>query len=217
MSLILANANIVVVARNFNPSVVNQIWLVDNNIVAREEFSQGCLFSDPLVNIETEKFSLLVTPEQLQFTPKAPADLQQDLIEQKMGKIIEMLPHTPYAAIGLNFTWHIHPNAISISQFSRRYCREDQLLSKEFDTEDARFGAYFSKDMFGGRLKLDVKPLTAISKADGESIELMQLAFNLHFDIQPSATAVQKILGHLKCWEAVRDYSCQLAAAEGKE
>ncbi len=41
-------SNAVIVAHQFNPSVVNQLWLVDNDIVSRDGFQEGCVFSDML-------------------------------------------------------------------------------------------------------------------------------------------------------------------------
>lgn len=55
-----------------------------------------------------------------------------------------------------------------------------------------------SCDSIGGRLKLDIKPITAKSP-DGE-VELMQFAFNFHYDIQQSGAADQ-IAGILSRWD----------------
>ena len=58
-------SNAVIVAHQFNPSVVNQLWLVDNDIVARDDFQEGCVFSDMVVNVNAKEFSLFISPEQL--------------------------------------------------------------------------------------------------------------------------------------------------------
>src|SRR5437016_3833189 len=109
MSVELVNSNVVVVARQFNPSIVSQIWLVDNGLVRREDFLEGCAFTDVLVNVRARDFFLLVTPEQLQFVPNVPDDRQQEIAAGKVGAIVRTLPHTPYIAVGINFTWKVRP------------------------------------------------------------------------------------------------------------
>ena len=39
-----------------------------------------------------------------------------------------------------------------------------------------------SKDTLGGRLKLDVKPITV--SQEGEEVERIQFAFNFHVDVE---------------------------------
>ena len=103
-------ANVVVVAQHFNPSVVNQLWLVRHGLMAEEEFEPGSIFMDGLVQVCTRRFILLVTPEQLQIVPRVPDEEQDALIANAVGTVVRTLPHTPFRALGLNFTWHLVPD-----------------------------------------------------------------------------------------------------------
>lgn len=217
MSVELANANVVIVAHQFNPSVIGQLWLVENQIVGRDDFRQGCVFTDLMVHVISREFALFVAPEQLQFVPLVPIEEQQSLISLRLGHLIETLPHTPYSAVGLNFTWHVRPESADMGSFSRRmFFAESKSLFQAFDVEDARFGGYLSKNALGGRLKLDVKPVTTGSENDRQ--ELMQFAFNLHGDVGRSEKSVESIRQMLNCWDEARAETEKImASVEGAQ
>jgi hypothetical protein len=198
MNLQFVHANVVITASQFNPSVISQLWLVKNGVVGETDFQDGCVFSPMLVQVQASAFALLVIPDQLQFAPREPSDLEQDLVVEKVGRITTTLPHTPFAAIGLNFVCHATPQKTQFGTLTRNlFFREDNPLFEEFATDDARFGGYMSKNVFECRLKLDIKPLTA--KPKGESTEVLQFAFNFHRDLSPEH-AIAEIDQVLKRW-----------------
>ena len=209
MPLQLVNANAVIVANQFNPTVFSQYWLISNHIIGPNDFeSQACVFSPMVTQIMTHRFSLSIFPEQLQFAP-VESESQQDLALATVGRIVELLPHTPYTAAGLNFVWHVTPEQTDFAQFSRAlFYRKASPLYREFDAEDARFGAYMSKTALGFRLKLDIKP-TMLKVQDGPSSEVMQFAFNYHRDIV-AGQAVQGVQDLLRQWNSAKDYSLQI-------
>lgn len=205
----LAQASVVIVAHHFNPSVVSQLWLADHDIVLRSEFEPGSIFTDMMVNVASKQFSLLVAPDQLQFAPRVPMDKQQALLGERLAKLVETIPHTPYSACGLNFTWHLKPE--DIAGFSRNlFFVADSPLHSSFASDNSRFGGYMSCDKLGGRLKLDVKPITAKSP-EGE-FELMQFGFNFHFDlVQPNPA--EQIPTILSKWDEAFDISNEMMMA----
>ena len=210
MSLELVRSNLVIAARHFNPSVFSQLWLVRNGIMEEQEFSSGCVFTEQAVNIDSHEFAMLVVPPQLQFAPKVTPGEQASLIVTKVGGIVRALPHTPYTAIGLNFFWHVRPEDGSVVALTRGlFYNGTHPLSELFNTEDARFGAYFSKDSLGSRLKLDAKPLTVQRKE--ERTEVLQFAFNFHLDLpEDRDKAVSAIERHLKIWDQAREESMSI-------
>lgn len=209
MNLELVNATIVIVAQQFNPSIIRDHWLIKHCLVKEDEFLEGCVFTDAFSNVQSQKFNLLVVPDQMQFVPKVEFESQQKLLEEKVGTIVEKLPHTPYTAIGLNFTWHLSAEATSIEDFSRKlFWVCDSPLGNEFNAKDARFGAYFSRDLLGRRLKLDAKPVTA-TKA-GEQFDALQFAFNFHRDIEMDEESVPIIRESLSTWSAAHKESKRL-------
>ena len=200
----LAGSNVVITAHHFNPSIFSQLWLVRNEILGEDDFASGCLFSDQAANVESEQFGLLVVPPQMQFVPRLPPDQQGDLVSNKVGSIVRALPHTPYKAIGLNFLWHVEPEDADVSALTRKlFYDPDRTICQLFDVADARFGAYFSKDILGCRLKLDVKPITRETK--DEPRELVQFAFNFHLDLPQEANeTIVAIEGDLRIWDDAR-------------
>lgn len=191
-------SNVVVVARQFNPAIFDKFWLVNNNVIAEEDFKDNCMFTPMVSQIFSANFNLLVLPDQLQFAPVPGTENAGDLVVSKVGAIVEKLPHTPYIAAGLNFIWHIDSEPQEFGSFSRfLFYKEDNPLYHEFNSEDARFGAYFSKNILGCRLRLDIKPVIQKGKTGEE--ERLQFSFNYHRDLS-SDKKVNEILDLLDNW-----------------
>ncbi|MHC4400542.1 MAG: hypothetical protein ACYTG0_12775 [Planctomycetota bacterium] len=204
MPIELAGSNLVVTAHHFNPSIFSQLWLARNGVLGEDEFSPGCLFSDQVANVESLGFGLLVVPPQMQFVPRVSPDCQGDLVRDKVGTIVRALPHTPYTAIGLNFLWHAVPEDGDVAALTRvLFFTPDRGICQLFDADDARFGAYFSRDALGCRLKLDVKPISR-QREDGRR-ELVQFAFNFHLDVpRDENQVIAAIERHLGIWDEAR-------------
>ena len=206
----LYDFNVVVTARVFNPSVIGQHWLVRNAVVGEDDFRPGCVFLDGLSQVQTEEFSLVVVPQRLQFSPRVPDNRKQELIIEKVGRIVAALPHTPYEACGLNITWHLTPEEIDTETFCRRlFFRPDDSFYETFDEDGALFGAYFSKDSIGCRMKLDVKPINLESDDDREW-QCVQFAFNFHIDLENAENAVGLIVEMLHRWDDASVQSAQI-------
>ncbi len=205
MKVNTSHADVVVVASQFNPSIITQHWLIKNNFFLEEEFSPDSVFSPLVADIKTNQFNILVMPERLQFTPKVDnTETQCNLITSKLGKIIEKLPHTPFSALGFNFLWLIDTEADSQTKVSRKlFFKNESNLYKKFDTDDANFGSYMSKDILGCRLKLEIKPVRALMK---DNKNFLQCAFNFHLDL-PDEEKHSVILGFLPNWIKAKEIS----------
>jgi hypothetical protein len=179
---------IVVVARRFNVTAAQLPWLVKQGIIDENDLREGALFSDTVVQAPTSRFMLLWLPDQLQFIPTVSPDEQQTLIIEKLGKIIDTLPHVPYKAVGLNFTWLFRPGDGDIARATRdMFYIPDKPLFNIFSGPNARFGGYLSKDYEEFRLKLNVLP-TTVSQEAGEEHSI-QFAFNFHRDVEGESAA----------------------------
>lgn len=209
MSIELVDANVVVVARQFNPSVLSQLWLVRKGLVGEEDFREGCIFTEALAQVNTDEFNLLVVPPRAQFSTHVDRQRQQQLIVHKMGGLVYALPETPYRAVGINLTWQMIPDAETISDLSRRlaFVRDSQV-HRMFDSEDARFGAFLSRDSLGCRLLLSVKP-----EEISEGNEVLSFAFNYHRDIGQADDAPQVITEVLARWNEALEETSEIARA----
>jgi hypothetical protein len=198
-----AGAAAVVVAQQFNPSIFKQSWLVNNRILTSEDFLDGSFHSDFVVQVRSRQFHMLVLQDQLQFVPaiEVPVIEQQALLVEKLGAIVQLLPHTPYRALGLNFSWHLTPAGGDIGVYSRRlFSRDDQPLYQHFREVNAHFGAYLSKDFACFRLRLDIKPI--VVAVEGGQENRLQFGFNFHRDIGDGGAP--QIIDGLHYWDEVR-------------
>ncbi len=202
----LSSSTAVVVARNFNPSILSQLWLVRQGIVAENDFQQGCMFLDQVSQAETPLFRLTALPQQLHLTPRCPPDDEAAVVLEKLGGIVRALPHTPYMAVGLNFLWHQVTD--NIAELTRSlFFQGGSELFEAFDVADARFGAYLSKNWRSLRLKLDIKPIQFQAGASAQ--DRLLFAFNFHLDL-PNEGAVDKIIAGLKLWQEAQAESRRL-------
>jgi hypothetical protein len=215
MPWIHTGSAIVIVAQQFNPTIFTQNWLTEQNILGRDDLLEGSLFSDFVVQVRSRSFQLLVLPEQLQFVPSVPGPEQQQFIQEKVGAMVNLLPQTPYKAIGLNFAWNLIPSDGDIARLSRElFFVPDRPINRIFDTSDSHYGAYFSKDVGPFRMKLDIKP-TLISVHDLLE-RRMQFAFNFHADLDSGA--VSHIHDALRHWDdAVQQTERVVDAVENRD
>lgn len=208
MALNPVTSNVVIVAHHFNPTITDQIWLVENHVVQRDEFEGGCLFTDVLVQVPTRNFHFFVVPEKCQFTPAVEVERQQDLISERLGALVRTLPHTPYQALGFNFVWHLTPENMSIERLSRHLFFMDSPLHEWFNVENARFGTYLSKESLEFRLKLDVKPIFA--EIGGQRLDTIQFSFNYNRDFADDEDPVEAIIQSLNRWNDTREESSRV-------
>jgi hypothetical protein len=196
----LVASNVVIAAEFFNPSLFSQVWLIKNKFVAEEAFAaKGNIHSDALAKVVTDNFSLVLVPNQLQFTPRCSVQDSGELVKKVVGGIVSALEHTPYTGVGLNFVWHAGTEKDLAPKLSRDLFYRDSIeLFNEFDEETALFGAYLCKDIDGGRLTLDIKPIIR-SAADAEKQTILQFSFNFHKDLNKN-DPVPEAIAHLKMW-----------------
>ena len=193
----LVLANVVIAGTNFNPSVFSQLWLLQNGIVNEDEFDTGSAFTDFVVQVQTKRFALLALPQQITLTPRDPVGAGT-LVCDRLQRIIRLLPHTPFAAVGMNFVWASKPVASLAT--SRQLFAGASPLYEQFSSADARFGAYMSKDLGTTRLRLDARPIH--TKPPLERVETFQFAFNIERDLQAASDKVAAIVEVLSQWDA---------------
>jgi hypothetical protein len=205
----LLSTNVVIVARDLNPSLFSQIWLDKHDIIKEEEFSDKSVFTPPIIQALTDDFQLLVIPERLQLTIINKQINDSELVMDKVGKIVQLIPHTPFTAIGSNFHWKIIPDLPEefIDFMNKLFIKPENPLYKQFAEENARFGAYLSKDIFGTRLKLDIKPVR--NKIDDS--EYLQFTFNYHLELT-DGEHIDQMLDFLKNWELMKKNSEEITS-----
>jgi hypothetical protein len=203
----LVTRNAVVTAQRFNPSIFSQIWLVKNNVVGETDFRKGSLFSDDVVKVETPNFSMLVLPQQVQVVPRSTVDTAEEskTIEETVGRIVHSLPETPFVALGLNFNWQVWSDASPFLEIGKRlFYRDGIQVLRHFNSDDAKYGTYASKNVLGFRLKLTVLPVDGELEVDGEVINQSRFdfGFNFHFDIPGVENRCELVSEQLSKWHS---------------
>ena len=195
---------IVIVAQSFNPSIFNQHWLIKNNFVDETDIAANSIFMPGVINLFTKNYNLLVLPEKLQFQLINSGTSFKSDIEKALLPIIEKLPEVPYKAIGINFSWHITDTEKSIIELSKElfYFKESKL-HQNFNSDNARFGAYMSNEYMQSRLKLDIKTVKAVEINTSKEEEVIQFAFNFHIDFNVD-NCQDLLIGSLNDWEEYR-------------
>lgn len=192
-----SHATAVVVASSFNIPIFSQLWLSRNQIFRDDEFTPDSVYSPAAVNIPAANFEFLALPERIQLVIKD-LGLANDLISRIIGGIVDKLPHTPFAAIGLNFNYLLEAKEAQLfSDIVKQLfmCSSNPLI-EEFNSGNPLFGGYASKDMFDARIKLDMKPIIK----DGRQYLLMN--FNVHKDSRDSQT-IKDVISN---WSTVHAY-----------
>lgn len=195
------NQNIVVAAKSFNPSIFSQLWLVKENIMEEKDFTSPVVFSPVAVDIRTSEYQLLVIPDRLQLTFAKNIQDKTRIIKKVVEAIVTKLSHTPYIAIGFNVLINFIPsieNKYAILNKDLMF-NESNPLSDFFNNPDARYGFYCSKDVFGMRLKLDVKP-SHIIDTNKVKKEFLAFNFNFHKDLN-GEDKVSQIISLFSSWE----------------
>ena len=201
-------SNAVLTASHFNPSVFSELWLYRNGIVNETELESAShkIFSDGVCQIITEEFSLLVLPNQIQITVSDPISGGQ-FVSERMVKLVNLIPHTPFAGAGLNFIWN--GSADDVGDYSRKlFFNSLSPWAHQFDTPDCRFGGYYSKSVLDCRMILDCKP--TIDLRDDPKVEAIHLNFNFHKDVF-LASAIEMISAHLANWSKAYEMSHKMA------
>ena len=208
-----ALASIVVTAQAFNPSIFSEKWLNENGLVDLSALSGVRLFSPEIAQFQTEKFSVLTLSPKLQVSFDITKPEKIDTApRQFVGKVVRLLPHTPFLALGINFDFFVSQQK---GDDFGKYCQAlfspgNSALLKEFHAPDVRFGQYLSKNIGNARLKLDAKPV----RIEPEKRELLQFSFNFHHDLATieQNTRADELHKLLDTWESLYAYAMKLVA-----
>ena len=211
-----AGHNIVVVARNFNPTIFSQLWLVNQAIFSEKELAENYIFTPIAVNLNTPDFAFLAVPDKIQLSfPSDKVDFKA-LSNRIFGGIIKKLPHTPYQAIGFNLSWILFPqNPDKFVEISRKiFVSPSNPIARHFTSTGSRFGTYLSKDVPMGRLRLDIKPVSATPPPSGEQKEGLHLTFNFTLDLKEGGKDLQ-ILRFFDQWDAAHAIASEMTTEMG--
>lgn len=193
--------NVVILANNFNPSIVSSVWLLSKGICVADDILPNSFNTPQFSQIICKDFQLLVLPDQIQFSKSANFEGDFSAVaKDKLSRILKELPEVPYRSAGINFHWFVSDPNVEMSILSHRlFYNNESKIYKEFNSANSHFGTYLSTDFSGSRLKLDIKPII-FAENNQSSISAIQFAFNFHIDFF-GENPNQKVLEYLNKFE----------------
>ena len=103
MKIKLERADIVIVADAHNPSIASPQWLKEKGLIVEEP--KQFIHTPDFSFFDSETFSLMVDRQRLQIMAKKQDIDTLEKLSNVGKRYVELLPHIPYRALGLNFVW----------------------------------------------------------------------------------------------------------------
>ncbi len=101
----LEHTNIVILARNYNPSIVSKEWLFEKNIITE---AVSNFAHNPAVSlVETNQFSFILDENRLQIALKSITAGNIEILSRVTKDFVTSLPETPYTAVGFNYRYRL--------------------------------------------------------------------------------------------------------------
>lgn len=169
MKIKLGRADIVILASAHNPSIISPQWVKENHLIAEEP--KQFVHTPDFSLFDSELLSLIADRQRLQITAKKhDVDTLKSLVGIGKG-YIELLPHIPYKALGVNFVWltegeHLPKINISIGSTAN--------LSSILTEHELNYGCIIYAQREPYLLKLTIEP-------QGEST--LTYNFNYHHGV----------------------------------
>jgi hypothetical protein len=112
--MILPNsANIVILASNYNPSIVSKEWLYQKGILTWPV--TNFVHTPVLSLLESEQFSLVVDEQRLQLALKKTTEDGLTSLASIAERFVKALPETPYRGVGINYLYTVARDRCSLN------------------------------------------------------------------------------------------------------
>ncbi len=183
-----SGANIVILASNYNPSIVSKDWLFQRNIFT--ETVKNFVHTPIFALVENDDFGILVDEQRLQVTTKKVTKDKLNTSEAIAKRFINILPETPYKAVGMNYGY----------TFPGEKCRLQTIIS----AKDKKLKKLISSTYELGatvvfEFRQFVVTFTALPSA-GE-VRQIRMNFNFHSNTANVEEVKKRLSSHMKTLE----------------
>jgi len=179
----LSGVNIVVLARNYNPSIVSKEWLFQKNIV--KDTVTNFAHTPPFSLVETERFSFVLDENRLQVSLKTITPEGIEGLPKIAADFVSCLPETPFVAVGFNYSFYMS--------------KESTRLETLFSPNDAKLKELFSEDYeIGSMVSFRFKEFVVTMSTPppkGETTK-MTISFNFHSDCRGADVVKERLKLH---------------------
>ena len=192
----LIDTNIVILAKNHNPTIISKEWLKLRGIVEENENFPKFTHTPILSYVETDNFRFIVDPDRLQISLVKISDENIEKLPNITEKYIGQLPETPYTALGLNYNYNIELQAESLKKI---FHPDKDKFTKLF-TKNYQLGGIIIFSHSNFMVKIDIKPTFNEAEkiivnfnfhCDSKKIEEIEKRIKLYFEMR---NKTQKIL-----------------------
>ena len=173
--------NIIIIARNYNPSIISKDWVLDKGLLTEpiDNFTNTPIFSF----VEDNNHSLIVDSDRLQISAKILSPENIEKLSEIASKFVVALPETPYKMMGLNYIYQIKEENDSLRKL---FSPNDRLLKQIFSSEYQLGGTIVFKFIDVFRVRLSIGPI----KPEGK---LRVMGFNFHTEIQNKKEILERL------------------------
>ncbi len=172
-------ANIVLLASNYNPSIISKEWLSQKGIFT--EPAENFLHTPILALIENKDFAFAVDEQRLQLIIKRVTDENLAKAAQMVCKFAQTLPETPYKGLGLNYSYSNEKGCDLNVLFTPKSATLKKLFSSDF-----QMGTMLVFPFESFLVSLSISPRQSKE-------EKMTLAFNFHTSVSNAKEVIKEI------------------------
>lgn len=179
----LRGTNIVILARNYNPSIVSKEWLYEKNIV--KETVTNFVHTPPLSVVETERISFVLDENRLQISLKSITTESIESLPKIAAGFVSCLPETPFVTIGFNYSYNIPKET---SRLKSLFAIDDTKL-KELFSENCEVGLIVSFPFKAFIVRMTAPPIRG-------KITRITMDFNFHSDSRGAVEVKKRLKLH---------------------
>lgn len=164
----------IVLVGKWNPAILTPQW-VGKHLFEKEKIKFEVTFgSRYLLRLSGPGAEIAPTPDRVTIYAEESTHEGLDCIERLGRKLIEMLPHTPIEAVGVNHAFvedSAEPEIVSLFN-----CNDEDKMPPHMPVDNVEIGRRLSGEGY--------KLIIRFSKAEGS--ESVRFDFNFHYDVRRS-------------------------------
>ena len=191
-AFVLNAANIVILANNYNPSIISKEWLYEKNIIRDEVINFA--HTPPFSLIETKRISFVVDESRLQISLRSISLDSIGALPKIAADFARCLPETPFVAVGFNYRFQMPKGST--------------YLETLFSPNDAKLKELFSEDYgIGSMVSFRFKEFVVTMSAPppkGDATNVM-INFNFHSDCHGAEAVKERLELHPQTMERAEE------------
>jgi len=188
----LSGTNIVILARNYNPSIVSKEWLYEKNIV--RETVINFVHTPPLSVVETERISFVLDENRLQISLKSITTESIESLPKIAASFVSCLPENPFVAVGFNYSYNIPKET---SRLKALFALDDTKI-KELFSENCEVGLIVSFPFKAFIARMTAPPIRG-------KITRIMIDFNFHSDSRGADEVKKRLKLHPETTEKTEE------------